>query len=154
MAALFWYLWKSNLYSVHVYSSVHWTIHFLQGTSKTWPCLTGYPVIVCGGHGHRRTKSNANKHCTGCTQLNMAVFFWYLVKSFNVNCELPIKWDYIYLWYKKFCNPFLDSHLYRIRLQKQRGGQMYDLSTSHFKQGTKKTRTCLTGHPVCNESSW
>ena len=40
--------------------------------------------------------------------------------------------------------------LYRIRLQKQkhRGGQTYDLSTSHFKQGTKKTRTCLTGHPV------
>ena len=27
-----------------VYSRVHLTIHFLQGTRKTWPCLSGHPV--------------------------------------------------------------------------------------------------------------
>ena len=30
--------------SVHVYSSVHWTRHFLKGTRKTRPNLTGNPV--------------------------------------------------------------------------------------------------------------
>ena len=38
------YLVKSDLSSVHVYSSVHWTSHFFQGTRKTLPCLTGNPV--------------------------------------------------------------------------------------------------------------
>ena len=34
----------SDLPNVHVYSSVHWTSHFLQGTRKTWPCISGRPV--------------------------------------------------------------------------------------------------------------
>ena len=35
-----------------VYSSAHWTSHFLQGTWKTWPCLTGHPVHPwCSGGG-------------------------------------------------------------------------------------------------------
>ena len=40
----FWYLVKWYLSSVHVYSSVHWTSHFIQGTTKTCLCLTGHPV--------------------------------------------------------------------------------------------------------------
>ena len=40
MAVFFWYLGKSDLSSVHVYSSVDCTSHFLQGTRKTRPCLT------------------------------------------------------------------------------------------------------------------
>ena len=27
-------------------TSVHWASHFLQGTRKTRPCLTGEPVLV------------------------------------------------------------------------------------------------------------
>ena len=38
---------KSDLSSVHVYSGVHLTSHFLQGTRKTWPCLTGHSVGNC-----------------------------------------------------------------------------------------------------------
>ena len=44
MAVYFWYLVKSDLSSVHVYSSAYWTSHFLQGTRKTCPCLTGHLV--------------------------------------------------------------------------------------------------------------
>ena len=44
MAVFFWNLVKNNLFNVHVYSIVHWTRHFLQGTRKTRPCLTGHPV--------------------------------------------------------------------------------------------------------------
>ena len=40
----FWYHVKTDLSSVHVYNSVHWTSHFLQGTRKTRSCLTGHPV--------------------------------------------------------------------------------------------------------------
>ena len=32
---------KSDLSSVHVYSSLHWKFHFMQGTRKTRSCLTG-----------------------------------------------------------------------------------------------------------------
>ena len=41
--------WKSDLYSVHVYSSVHWTSHFFQ------ICLTGHreSQLVGGTCGHR-----------------------------------------------------------------------------------------------------
>ena len=41
MALCSWYLVKSDLSGVHVYSSVNWTRHFLQGTRKTRPCLSG-----------------------------------------------------------------------------------------------------------------
>ena len=34
MIALFWYLEKSDLSSIHVYSSMPWTGHILQGTKK------------------------------------------------------------------------------------------------------------------------
>ena len=44
MVVLFSYLGKSDLYIVHLYSTVHWTSHFLQGIRKTRPCLTGHPV--------------------------------------------------------------------------------------------------------------
>ena len=33
-AMFFWYHVKSDLFSVYVYSSVHWTSHLLQGTRK------------------------------------------------------------------------------------------------------------------------
>ena len=38
----FWYqlVIKRELFSVRVYSSVHWTCNFVQGTSKTRPCLS------------------------------------------------------------------------------------------------------------------
>ena len=38
------YLVKSDLSSVHVYYSIHWTSYFLEGTKKTRPCITGHPV--------------------------------------------------------------------------------------------------------------
>ena len=44
MAVYFWYLVKSDLSSVYVYSSVHWASHLLQGTRKIRPCLNGHPV--------------------------------------------------------------------------------------------------------------
>ena len=44
MAVLFWYLVKRDLSSVRVYSSVHWTSHFLQGNRNTRPCTTGHPL--------------------------------------------------------------------------------------------------------------
>ena len=44
MALFFWNLGKSDLFSVHVYSSVLWTSHFLQGTRKIQSCLIGHPV--------------------------------------------------------------------------------------------------------------
>ena len=34
MAVFFWYLGKRDLSSEHVYSSIHLTSHFLQGTRK------------------------------------------------------------------------------------------------------------------------
>ena len=45
MTVFFWYLVESDLSSVHVYRSVHWTSHFLQGTKNTamiyWqPCMS------------------------------------------------------------------------------------------------------------------
>ena len=43
MAVCFWYLVKSDLSSVCVYTcSLH--CQFLQGTRKTWPCLSGQVV--------------------------------------------------------------------------------------------------------------
>ena len=45
MPVFFLYLGKSDLSSVHVYSSVHKKSHFQQGTRKTRPCLTGHPVL-------------------------------------------------------------------------------------------------------------
>ena len=50
--------------------------------------------------------------------LNMAVFFWYLIKS-------------------DFCAVYALLHVYT--------GQV-----SHFLKGTRKTRPCLTGHPLGN----
>ena len=44
MALLFWYLDKSDLFNVHVYSGVQLKSHFIQGTRKTRPSLTGHPV--------------------------------------------------------------------------------------------------------------
>ena len=43
MAVFFWYRVKSDLFSVRYCTSVHWS-HFVQGTRKTRPCLTGHPV--------------------------------------------------------------------------------------------------------------
>ena len=37
---------QGDLSSIYVYSSLHWTSHFLQGTRKTRPCLTGHPVYT------------------------------------------------------------------------------------------------------------
>ena len=45
MAVFFWYLGKSDLSSVSVYSSVHWKRQFLQGARNTRPCVTGKSVI-------------------------------------------------------------------------------------------------------------
>ena len=39
MAVFFLDLGKNDLSSVHVYSSVHWTSHFIQGTRKIRPCI-------------------------------------------------------------------------------------------------------------------
>ena len=45
MAVFFLYLGKRNLFSViHVYSIVHGTSKFLQGTTKTRPYITGHSV--------------------------------------------------------------------------------------------------------------
>ena len=47
MAAWFWYLVKSDLFSViycSVNSSKQWTSPFLQGTRTTRPCLSGQVV--------------------------------------------------------------------------------------------------------------
>ena len=46
MAVCFWYLLKSALSSLRVYSSVQWTSHFLQGTRKTRACLSGQVVFT------------------------------------------------------------------------------------------------------------
>ena len=43
---LFCYLVKSDLTSVRVYSSLHWAIYFLQGKSKTRPCLSGQVIYI------------------------------------------------------------------------------------------------------------
>ena len=40
----FLYLVKSGLSSVHVYSNVHWTINFLQGTRRTRSWISGRAV--------------------------------------------------------------------------------------------------------------
>ena len=40
-----WHLGKSDLSSVRVYLSVHWTSHFLQGTRQTRQCLSGQVVV-------------------------------------------------------------------------------------------------------------
>ena len=40
----FWYLEKSDMSSVHMYSCVHWISHLIQVTRKTRPCSTGQPV--------------------------------------------------------------------------------------------------------------
>ena len=42
MALCFWCLVKSAI--LYVYSTVYWTIHFLQGARKTRPCLSGQIV--------------------------------------------------------------------------------------------------------------
>ena len=44
MAVFFWYLVKSDLSIVRYCTHIHWTSHFLQGTRKTEPCLTGHSV--------------------------------------------------------------------------------------------------------------
>ena len=49
MAVFYWYLVKSDLSSLLIYSSVYWTSHFLLGTRKAQPCLTGHPVEVMAG---------------------------------------------------------------------------------------------------------
>ena len=46
MTVCFWYLVKSDLSSAHVYSCLHWTSNFLQGTRKTRPCFAGHPVAL------------------------------------------------------------------------------------------------------------
>ena len=40
MVVFFWYLGNCDLFSVHVYSSVHWTSQFVQGTRKSRQFLT------------------------------------------------------------------------------------------------------------------
>ena len=47
---------KSDLSSVHVYSSVHRTSHFIQGTRKTQPWLTYHPV------GHLKESLQSKRH--------------------------------------------------------------------------------------------
>ena len=42
----FWYLVKSVLSSVRVYSALNWTGHFFQVTRKLWLCLSGQ-VVSC-----------------------------------------------------------------------------------------------------------
>ena len=42
------FLCLCHLSSVHVYSSLHWTSHFLQVTRNIRPCLTGNPVYYLG----------------------------------------------------------------------------------------------------------
>ena len=44
MAVFFWYLVKSDFFSVHYCKHVHWTSHLFQVTKKGRPCLTGHPV--------------------------------------------------------------------------------------------------------------
>ena len=44
MAVFFWYLVKSDLYSVSYCAGVHWTNHL--GTRNTRPWLAGHPVPV------------------------------------------------------------------------------------------------------------
>ena len=39
MAACFWYFVNSDLYNVHVYSSVNWISRFSQGTRNTQPFM-------------------------------------------------------------------------------------------------------------------
>ena len=46
MAVCFWYLVKSDLSSVHYSTRVHWKSHFLQGSRKTRPCLSGHLVCI------------------------------------------------------------------------------------------------------------
>ena len=48
IAVLFCYLGKSDLSSVHVYSSVQWTSHSLQDIRITRSCLTGQLVTGVG----------------------------------------------------------------------------------------------------------
>ena len=53
LTVYFWYLVKSDLSSVHMYSSINWTSHFLKGTRKkpdhfffNWsPCIGMYRPI-------------------------------------------------------------------------------------------------------------
>ena len=40
-----------NIAVLSLYSSVHWTSHFLQGTSNTRPCISGEPVYSVGPSG-------------------------------------------------------------------------------------------------------
>ena len=61
----FWYLVKSDMSSVRVYCSIHWTSHFLQGTRKTLPCLSGRVVqdtrifkLVRLFYGHKKLQYN------------------------------------------------------------------------------------------------
>ena len=44
MDVFFRYLGKSDLSSVNMYGSIHWTSNFLQGTRITRPYLNGHPV--------------------------------------------------------------------------------------------------------------
>ena len=44
MVVYIWYLVKSDLSSVSYCTRVRWTGHFLQGTRKKRPCLTGHSV--------------------------------------------------------------------------------------------------------------
>ena len=46
MAVIFWYIVKSDLSSVRYCTRIHSTRHFLQGTRKTRPYLTGHPVLI------------------------------------------------------------------------------------------------------------
>ena len=53
MAVCFLYLFKGDLSSVHIHSSVHWSGHFLYGTRTTRPCLSGRVVEVGMDLGRR-----------------------------------------------------------------------------------------------------
>ena len=44
MAVFFWFLIKNEMSSVSYCIGIPWTIHFLQGTRDTRPCLTGHSI--------------------------------------------------------------------------------------------------------------
>ena len=61
MAVCFWYLVKIVFSSVHVNISVHWTSHFLKGTRKTLPCLSGQVVPCRSSHKSLFSAENSQK---------------------------------------------------------------------------------------------
>ena len=130
-----WYLVKIDLCIVHVCSHIHWTSHFLPGTIKTPPCLSGQVVamarillqlnfITVGGllYNLRGNISGYTIYHGGCQVLSLWVNFK-LNRAVAHPCFLGSIFSFMLFLFSTLCKKHFGS--YNNRKQKKENGRFF-----------------------------